>query len=342
MFASLGDLTLKGLGGPLPSCEVHWEPAPSLPEPVGGPALRLPFVGRNREATLFEQMLGAAAQGQGALLIVEGEQGSGKSRLLEEFGARASTAGTVLLRSRAFDTEGAPPYWMWRSPLDQLAHIGDGRVANVLLGLLSSPQLSAVKEGRRASRTPTSNALAVFDALARLLLEVADTRPTVVLLDDLHWADQASLQFLVYLSRTMAPHGLVVVGTSCPNVGPARRMTSSPRRDGPRRRCASPCHRWKPTTWRVSLPPTPSTPTSAHDVWSTAPEATRSSSPSWFDSLTGVHRRRGIFPSPLGASSGGSPSRRAPTCGDGGTASGQCPGPARPLGRARRGHGREL
>ena len=63
VFASLGDLTLKGLGGPLPSCEVHWEPAPSLPEPVGGPALRLPFVGRNREAALFEQMLGAAARG---------------------------------------------------------------------------------------------------------------------------------------------------------------------------------------------------------------------------------------------------------------------------------------
>ena len=182
--------------------------------------LRLPFVGRERETGLFDEVLRTVRHGAGSLLVIDGEQGSGKTRFLEEIGARAAAGGAVVLAGRAFESEGAPPFWMWRGPLDELIRGRDSELGSVVAGVLSSPHLVAVRDGSGDAEAGSVNRLVVYDALATVLLHAAEVRPTVVLLDDLHWADQASLEFLAYLSRLLSSHPLAVVGTYCAGLSP--------------------------------------------------------------------------------------------------------------------------
>ena len=218
-FSPRGLVPLKGLS-PLDVCELEWEPlAAEPPGTSDGAFLRLPFVGRRRERAVFTAALEQATQGRGSVLLFEGEQGCGKSRLLAELGDQCQAAGIVLLEGRAFDAEGTPPFWIWRAPLTQLSRMASARAVTSMVDPLAAPELAAIRDGRPAPPGRPTNHLAVFDALAQPFVGMAETRPTVVLLDDLHWADMASLEFLAYLCRNLTRCGLVVVGTWCPEIG---------------------------------------------------------------------------------------------------------------------------
>ena len=83
----------------------------------------------------------------------------------------------------------------------------------------ATPEVAAIRDGHAATGDGSRDQLVVFDALARVLVDAAATQPIVVLLDDLHWADMASLGFLAYLGRSIDRCGLVVVGTWCREIG---------------------------------------------------------------------------------------------------------------------------
>lgn len=74
------------------------------------PAGRTPFVGRERELATLLACLDAASRGAGGVVMVAGEPGIGKTRLLAEFADRARATGWQVLAGRAYDTEGLPPY----------------------------------------------------------------------------------------------------------------------------------------------------------------------------------------------------------------------------------------
>src|SRR5829696_9261927 len=76
---------------------------------MAGPSRR-PLVGRERELDILRAALAAAARSEGGAVLVSGEPGIGKSRLLAEFGSRARAAGWRVLRGRAYETAGMPPY----------------------------------------------------------------------------------------------------------------------------------------------------------------------------------------------------------------------------------------
>jgi len=77
-----------------------------MPEYAG----RTPFVGRERERALLLERLKAAGDGQGGVVLVAGEPGIGKTRLLEELADGARAAGWTVIGGRAYETEGLPPY----------------------------------------------------------------------------------------------------------------------------------------------------------------------------------------------------------------------------------------
>ncbi len=143
-------------------------------------APRMALVGRQRERELLRHALDTAGRGTAALFVL-GEPGMGKSRLLEELGAHARERGGTVLSGRAFEAELVRPYGAFIEALRA-----------------GAAQLPAPFADPHADRTR------LYDAVAALLREQAQARPVVLLLDDLHWFDEASAELFHYLARAFA------------------------------------------------------------------------------------------------------------------------------------------
>ena len=190
------------------------EPAPRRSADAGGepsvdsgPVL----VGRDAEVAALDAALVSASSGTGAVVLVAGEAGIGKTRLAEAFAARADARAATVAWGRSFESEGAPAFWPWVEVLRQaFAGVGEagavlrdvGADAGLLVRLL--PELAAVAPASPDTGEAADEALrfSLYGAVTRALAALAARRPVVVVLDDVHWADAASLRRL----RFLAPH----------------------------------------------------------------------------------------------------------------------------------------
>jgi predicted ATPase len=159
---------------------------------------RFGFVGREHELALLTDRLHTAAGGEGQVVLVTGEPGIGKSRLAEEIAARADALGMRCCRGRATDAEGSPPYWPFRQILRALHDRDTDDLVPVLGG-----SVEPVTEQR----------FRLFEAVTEALVVAAEPSGLLLVLDDLHWADPASLQLLLHLTRRAAGARLAVVAT---------------------------------------------------------------------------------------------------------------------------------
>jgi DNA-binding CsgD family transcriptional regulator len=185
--------------------------------PVAG---HTPLIGRSRELVVLAGGLAAAGQGQAQVVLLAGEPGIGKSRLLHELAARAQAAGATVLRGGASDAEGMPPYlpflealgrYIRSTPVDELrSQAGD--VAPILAGIL--PELAQRLGSLSATYPlpPEQGRLRLWESAGALLGAIAETAPTVLILDDLHWADAAGLDLLCHIVRHQPAARLLVVG----------------------------------------------------------------------------------------------------------------------------------
>ena len=149
---------------------------------------RPPLVGRAREQALLSKNLGAALAGRGGLVLVGGEAGIGKTALAEALGREAVERGALALVGRCYDLAETPPYGPWA---EALAHV---RATPAL-----PPELRARPQPGAAA---SASSAALFGQARDFLAAVAAQRPLVVLLDDLHWADPASLELLRFVARS--------------------------------------------------------------------------------------------------------------------------------------------
>jgi len=185
--------------------QVHAEPL--LPAAVAAE----PFVGRVAEVALLDGALARTRHGSGALVLVAGEPGIGKTRLVREAMSQAEDRGFVVAWGRCDERDGAPPFWPWveviRSVLD---HPGADAVAAALLP--HAPEIAQlvpeVKElfGDLTSPAPMDPAAArfrFFDAVVGFLIRLSQHQPIAVVLDDLHWADPPSLQLAGHLAARL-------------------------------------------------------------------------------------------------------------------------------------------
>ena len=179
------------------------------------------FVGRHSELAALREALDDGVAGRGRLVLLVGEPGIGKTRLAEEIAGDARRRGADVLWGRAWEGDGAPALWPWVQVLrgwiesrdtDRLrAELGaaGGIVAHVVPELRERlPELVVppVPEGE-------AGRFGLLDAIATALRRGARTRPLVLVLDDLHWADEPSLELLLLLTREVAAAPLLVVGT---------------------------------------------------------------------------------------------------------------------------------
>jgi DNA-binding SARP family transcriptional activator/tetratricopeptide (TPR) repeat protein len=180
-----------------------------------------PLVGR---AAAFRQLVGRyqqAQQGQPQAVLLVGEAGIGKTRLAREFVTWTWTQGAEVLRGHAFELGGRLPYQPLvealrerleaeNAPEDLLEDLWMAELSRLLPELrLRYPDLPM------PTQDELSGKLRLFEAVARLLDALAERAPVVLLLDDLHWIDGASLDLLRYLGNAWKGHGsrVLLLGT---------------------------------------------------------------------------------------------------------------------------------
>jgi ATP/maltotriose-dependent transcriptional regulator MalT len=171
------------------------------------------LVGRTEELALMERALAETEAGSATVVQVSGDPGIGKTRLLAELGRRADERSHLVLAGRASELERDLPYWIFVDALDEyLRTLDRGWIAGMddeSDGELSRifPALTGDVTGRAAV---LDERYRVHRAVRTLLEELARPRPLVLLLDDLHWADPASVDLVGSLVRR-PPRGSVLL-----------------------------------------------------------------------------------------------------------------------------------
>lgn len=186
------------------------------------PASELPtLVGRPTERQLLATSVERAKAGRGGLLLLRGEAGIGKTRMLQEAAALARANDCAVLSGTCLDPGGSLPFWPWVEVLKGYSQSVDaGTLADVLGPCASDlaelvPTLRAKLRALNASVSlqPEQARLRLFESFATFLANAASRQPLVVCLDDLHWADRDSLVLLRHLTSDLALLPLLLIGT---------------------------------------------------------------------------------------------------------------------------------
>ncbi|HKT03486.1 MAG TPA: AAA family ATPase [Rugosimonospora sp.] len=205
--------------GGLPAAPVASRP-PGVGRPLpvraaySGYVARTAFVGRNDEIARLAGLLEQAARGVPATLLVRGEAGVGKSRLLSEFAHLVKNAGATVLQGSCIALgSGEVPYAPLIEALRGLHRsVGDDRVrdlagtgfpelARLLVDFADPLPLPALAQAR------------VFAAVLSLLGRLGEDHPVVLIIEDLHWADPSTLDLLAYLAHARTHDRLLLLGS---------------------------------------------------------------------------------------------------------------------------------
>jgi DNA-binding CsgD family transcriptional regulator len=149
----------------------------------------------------MRELLGDAEAGQAIVLLVSGDAGVGKTRLLTELAAEAAHRGFMILSGRCAELAETVPYL----PLaDALRSAAGGQLADALA---TRPVLTRLLPDREITRQPGDlPGLAqqqLFGAVVGMLTELAEAQPVLLVLEDLHWADRSTRDLVTFLSRVL-------------------------------------------------------------------------------------------------------------------------------------------
>jgi DNA-binding CsgD family transcriptional regulator/tetratricopeptide (TPR) repeat protein len=188
----------------------------------------LEIVGREGELAALDRALPPAARAKSRVVAVSGEPGIGKSILLAELRRRAEQRGYATLEGRGTEFERDVPFGVVIDALDRrvaaterrrLESLGEeclAELASVLPSLPGPPLASGLQAER----------FRAYDALRVLLGELAGKHPLLLVLDDLHWADEASIEFVCHLLRQQ-PSCPVVLGLGYRSAGAPSRLVEA-------------------------------------------------------------------------------------------------------------------
>ncbi len=222
-FRPVGPVALKGLPAPVTACEVGWEAAAQHPIPLPAAVLGAEsseFVGRGEILSELDRQWTAAVAGERRVALLAGEPGIGKTRLAAEFCRRAHSAGAAVLAGRCHE-EMVTPYAPFAEalrhyatacpPAELAVHLSPWRRELAVL----VPELGDGRSISVAESPPEAEQerFRLLEAIAALLAGASLARPLILLVDDLHWADDASLLLLRHVVRATEDSRLLVLGT---------------------------------------------------------------------------------------------------------------------------------
>ena len=163
----------------------------------------VPIVGRNAELAQLRAALVAASGGAGRLVLVSGEPGIGKTRLVSALTEMAGEYDVPVAVGRAVDDPGMPPLWPWQET---------GRSVPALAGALDGAAGSAGRSSDAAADSAAARFM-MFATACQALGDAAADRGLLVVLEDLQWADRSSLLFLRHLAGELQHSRVLVVAT---------------------------------------------------------------------------------------------------------------------------------
>jgi DNA-binding SARP family transcriptional activator len=209
--------------------------APTTASPPTGALISAPIlVGREAELTRLEAALGRAISGQGQAVLIVGEPGIGKTRLVEELAVLAGVRDAEVVWGACYEGGEAPAFWPWVEILRGLVITADRDAIVRALGpgaaeaAQISPELEELLGTARSTPSvdPAAARFRLYQAVSALLVDQAERKPLVVVLDDLHWADTPSLQLAAFLAGRLRSAPILLVGTyRDPEVGPEHPLT---------------------------------------------------------------------------------------------------------------------
>jgi DNA-binding SARP family transcriptional activator/tetratricopeptide (TPR) repeat protein len=175
------------------------------------------LVGRQKELAALLPVVDAALAGSGAIVLLAGEPGIGKSRLAEALARDADERGAAVAVGRCWEAGGAPAYWPWAQALGAYVRDADPDAVRSALGREGAdivaivPELADLVPAAKASHGEGGR-FRQFAAIAAFLRRAASARPLALFLDDLHAADPPSLLLLRFMADEVARAPLLILG----------------------------------------------------------------------------------------------------------------------------------
>jgi tetratricopeptide (TPR) repeat protein len=173
------------------------------------------LIGRDRPAGTLQAEISRTIESHGGLVLIAGEAGIGKTALVVAAMDEARRRDALVLSATCWEGGGAPGYWPWVQvvrDLERTAPAHEWHGARAAAGDALSFLLGEVSEAPRPAESETGG-FRLYDAVTTLLVTASRSRPVVVVLEDLHWADPASVKLLDFVVRHSWFERLLVVGT---------------------------------------------------------------------------------------------------------------------------------
>lgn len=230
-FTPIGELELKGLPEPVIASEVGWERASrsddgevEVSAPLPGPlaaAGRFPYAGRAAARELLATRWKESCVDARRIVLLAGEPGIGKTRLVSEVARTVHDDGALVLLGRCFE-ETSAPYAPWVEALRHLVMHAPIEMLEAHVAQAGGDLDRLVPElGRRLGGAlpdaPTGDSelarMRLFDSVVDLLVRTTQHVPTLLVLDDLHWADASSVELAMWIARASVPMRLAIFGT---------------------------------------------------------------------------------------------------------------------------------
>ena len=197
------------------------EPTVDQQVPTENPIYRRIFVGRENELKTLQNAFTDAMSGQGALMMVVGEPGIGKTSVCEELATFVTLRGGMTLWGHCYEegslslpylafVEAIRSYVLDREPDDLKKELGSG--ASDLARIVSEVREKLHVEPRE-TRNPEEDRYRLMQAVTSFLKNAATIKPMLVILEDLHDADKGTLEMLSYVSRNLTGTRLLLIGT---------------------------------------------------------------------------------------------------------------------------------